>query len=288
MQKFLDNIKRILTPAKTITANNEGVITLADANYFHGLLNLYYSIQETYPVPVICYDIGLSKEQKTWCKNNLLNLTISPVPQHQIITKIKEYKETTKLKKKGKRQWPLWICPFLIQFSPFEKTLWLDCDLLILRNLDLLFKKIEDSPVFTPENLAPQVTANKPELYQLLPINKPFQKENVLINAGVSGWHKARDKKILNDYAMVVTEAFENENIKNAISWHDQGALIWAILNNSAESKVEKSWKWNLCVKHTAAKEIKFTWSKETLKRIQQIVPEANILHWNGQPVPWS
>lgn len=265
----------------------EGIITLADSNYFPGLIMLYHSVQMSYPVPIICYDIGLTKEQKKWCKEKLPALTVESIPERKIILTIKNYKEKTVLAKKGKRQWPLWICPFLIQASPFTKTLWLDCDLLILRNLGGLFNKIDEGPIFTPENLAPHLTANKPELYQLMPINREYNEKNALINAGVSGWHKTRDKLVLDDYAAIVAHAFESEKVKNAISWHDQGALIWAILNNGLEERVEGTYRWNKCVKHTTVRGLKFEWSEEKLKEIQQKVPDANILHWNGQPVPW-
>lgn len=270
------------------TMRNEGIITLADHNYFQGLIILYHSAQASYSVPIVCYDIGLKQDQKAWCKINLPLLTILPIPEDHIIKKIQAYKETKTLAKKGKRQWALWICPFLIQHSPFVNTLWLDCDLIVLRNLKELFLKIDDGAVFTPENLAPDVTPNKPELYHLLPINRQYNEKNALINAGVSGWHMIRDKHILADYAKVVEQAFENEKIKNAISWHDQGALIWTILNNNLEDNVENNWIWNQCVKHTAAKNMKFTWSSEKLAEIQKIVPDANILHWNGQSVPWN
>jgi lipopolysaccharide biosynthesis glycosyltransferase len=214
-------------------------------------------------------------------------LTIKDVPDDEMIIKIKNYKEKTVLAKKGKRQWPLWICPFLIQNSPFTKTLWLDCDLIILRNLEKLFQKLDTGPFFTPENLAPNVTANKAALYKLLPIKHTIDENKALINAGVSGWHLTRDKKILNDYANVVKKAFENEDIKNAISWHDQGSLIWAILNTGSEKRIATDWTWNLCVKHTKIKELKFTWHSQLLDELRKQVPEANILHWNGQPVPW-
>lgn len=268
----------------------EGVITLADGNYFEGLIILYNSIQFNYPVPVICYDIGLLPEQKKWLNKNLTLLTIKPIPDLEIIRKIKSYQEQNNLAKKHKRQWALWICPFLIQDSPFIKTFWLDCDLIVLRNLDILYQKLDDGPIFTPENLAPHLTANKPELYKHLPpAQNNYDENKTLINAGVSGWNLNRDREVLNDYANIVKLAFDNESIKSSISWHDQGALIWAILNNGLENRVEKTWKWNRCVKHTKARGFQFTWEdRETLEILRTKVPEANILHWNGQPVPWN
>ena len=41
-----------------------GVVTLADENYFPGLELLAQSVQADYPVPIVCFDIGLSREQK--------------------------------------------------------------------------------------------------------------------------------------------------------------------------------------------------------------------------------
>jgi len=285
---LLNILSKLTNYSKISKSNqNEGIITLADENYFEGLKILYFSIQNSYPLPVICYDIGLTTKQKSWAKEFLPKLTIKPVPDIKIITTIKNYQETTTLPKKNKRQWALWICPFLIQDSPFIKTFWMDCDLIVLRNLETLFEKLEDGPIFTPENLAPHLTANSPQLYQLLPIHKKYSEDKALINAGVSGWNLIRDKKILNDYANVVKYAFENNEIKASISWHDQGALIWAILNNGLEECVAADWKWNTCVKHTSAANLKFKWSPEILNYLQQIVPEANILHWNGRTAPW-
>ena len=132
------------------------------------------------------------------------------------------------------------------------------------------------------------MTANKSKLYELLPIQRDFNENDALINAGVSGWHLDRDKKILNDYTFLVSKAFENEDIKNSISWHDQGCLIWAILNNGMENRIATDWKWNLCVKHTKVQGLKFEWSEGILQQLRELAPEANILHWNGQAVPWE
>ena len=41
-----------------------GVITLADANYFPGLVGLHVSIQTSWPCPIACYDVGLTPEQR--------------------------------------------------------------------------------------------------------------------------------------------------------------------------------------------------------------------------------
>jgi hypothetical protein len=272
----------------SLTKKKEGIVTLADSNYFQGLIVLYYSVQQSYEVPMICYDIGLTEEQKKWIKINLKNLTISDIPDFKIIKVIKEYKISSKLRKKGKRQWPLWICPFLIKSSPFERVLWLDCDVVVLRNLAGLFNLVKKAPVFTPENFAPHVTANKDKLYDLLPIGRLYNPKDVLINAGVSGWDLMRDKEVLDYYGYAVKRAFEDEDIMDAISWHDQGALIWAIYKSGLEKNIVKTWKWNLCVKNTKIANNKYEWGITVIDKLKEDVLEANLIHWNGHKVPWS
>ena len=142
-----------------------GVITLADANYFPGLVGLHASIQTSWPCPIACYDVGLTPEQRK-SAGNLPDLTILDLPDEPLIAALEEATRHRKpLAKAGKRIWPLWICPLLIRAAPFEEVFWIDCDILVLRGLDELFERLADGPVFTPENKAPELTPNSPRLY---------------------------------------------------------------------------------------------------------------------------
>lgn len=266
----------------------EGIVTLADEHYFLGLLTLCYSVQKSYAVPIICFDIGLTKEQIAWIGKNLPYLEIKKIPDLPIINKIKLAEDEGVLLKQGKRQWPLWICPFLINETPFQRIFWLDCDLVVLRDLKTLFGILNNGPVFTPENHAPELTANKPELYDLLPIDHKFSSSDVLINAGVSGWDKKRDRSILDYYMEVVYLAFSDNKIKQAISWHDQGALIWAVLKSNSGKYVLKDNTWNCCAKHTQAYQKQYVWNETVIDLLREDIPEVNIVHWNGCVVPWS
>lgn len=38
----------------------EGIVTLADDAYFPGLELLYASARESYPVPMVCFDVGIT------------------------------------------------------------------------------------------------------------------------------------------------------------------------------------------------------------------------------------
>src|SRR5688572_17558034 len=203
-----------------------GIITLCDANYFPGLLMLHQSVQESSPCMIACYDVGLTPHQRADAASRR-NLQILPLPMDPLIGRIRAAMSLTPpLAKVTKRVWPLWICPVLIKHAPFRDLFWLDCDLVVLRGLSDLFAALETGPVFTPENKAPQLTPNHPELYSLLPISRAFDPLLPTINAGVSGWRKDRDAATIEAYILPVERAVDDENVRNAISWHDQGALI--------------------------------------------------------------
>jgi len=266
--------------------SKRGIVTLADGNYFPGLELLYQSVQETYPVPILCFDIGLTPEQRRYLSGHCPMVDVQR-PPGDVVDRIRSRLPGGPVPKEGKRQWPLWICPFLIAASPFRQALWLDCDLIVLRDLHLLFGHIDEGPVFTPENLAPELSPNKPALYELLPIERKFCRERPVINGGVSGWDLERDRGILELYMHPVRMACADPRVRDAISWHDQGALLWAIQKAGLEHRVFDSWEWNLCVRHTRAFERRYVWDRSLFGELRRDVPEAKILHWNGVAFPW-
>ena len=271
------------------TAPSSGIVTLADRHYFPGLEMLYLSVQQSHAVPVACFDIGLTPEQKSLARSRYPHLSILPVPETPDIAAIRgAFEETAPLSKPGKRVWPLFICPFLIAASPFRRVFWLDCDIVVLRDLDAMFAMLDEGPVFAPENLAPARSPNKPELYALMPIDRAFDPAKPTVNAGVSGWDLERDRAALEAYMQPIRRACTDERVRNAMSWWDQGALIWAIQQAGLEDRVVSSWKWNLCVKHTSARGKTYDWNESVPDVLRRDVPEANLLHWNGYAVPWA
>lgn len=267
----------------------EGVVTLADANYFPGVVMLYRSIQSSgYPVPMLCFDVGLTQQQHVWSRQHLPFLEVRGLPADRDIALIRQAPEDPALAKPGKRHWPLWICPFLIAASPFRRTFWIDADVVVLRHLDGLFRLLDGGPVFTPENLAPQATPNKPELYELLPIARPFDPTRPALNGGVSGWDLERDAAVLQSYMYPIRRAFQDLAIKAAISWHDQGALIWAVQRHGLDDRVVTSMAWNRCVLHTPAYQQPFPWDSAGLDQLRELIVDVNLLHWNGVAVPWT
>jgi hypothetical protein len=266
----------------------QGVVTLCDQHYFPGLLALHASIQTSRPYPLACYDAGLTPEQRHTAAE-IRNLTVLDLPDDPLIGEIQT--ATTglaRLKKIHKRLWPLWICPLLIRAAPFRDVFWLDCDILVLRSLDEMFEQLAGGPVFTPENKAPEMTPNTPELYKLLPIERDFDRRLPAVNAGVSGWRRDRDHAVLEAYIRPIAAAARDRAVMSAISWHDQGALIWAIQSLGLEHRVLRSTRWNLCVDHVLVPPETMIWDAGLCDRLRLALPEVALLHWNGNPPPWG
>ena len=267
---------------------SEGIVTLADANYWPGLETLYVSVQDTYPVPVYCFDIGLTHVQKERAAREYKNLHILPIPDSEDFRLTQTaFEGAAPLSKPGKRVWPLWLCPFLIAASPCRRVFWIDSDALVFRGLKELFAMLDTGPVFTVENNAPELTPNKPDLYRMLPITRQFDMDEPRVNAGVSGWDLERDQEVLQAYMQAVRMARDNIPIREAISWQDQGALIWAIQKTGCEERVLQDTRWNLCVRHSPVANNRYNFGPAALEQLRADEPNAYLLHWNGYPVPW-
>ncbi len=263
------------------------VVTLCDENYFPGLLMLHRSVQESAPYLVACYDLGLTPRQRAEAEQKE-NLQLLPLPDDPLIERIRSVMSTAPpLAKVNKRVWPLWICPILIKHAPYRDVIWMDCDVVVLRNLPELFAALEMGPLFTPENKAPQLTPNQPELYRLLPIRRAFDPLVPTVNSGVSAWRRERDASAIDSFILPVARAVDDPDIRQAISWHDQGALIWAIQSCGLEHRVVRTNEWNMCVEHTVLVKRPVLWDANFLGAVRAEVPNTNILHWNGHTPPW-
>jgi hypothetical protein len=264
-----------------------GVVTLCDRNYYPGLLQLHASIQTSDPCRVVCYDAGLDPAQRDDASRRP-NLDVLDLPDDPLVAElVAATRDAAPLAKPAKRIWPLWICPLLIRAAPLRDVFWLDCDVVVLRGLDELFGMLDGGPVFTPENKAPELTPNRPELYRLLPIRREFDPRVPVVNGGVSGWRRGRDDAALDAYVLPIAAAARDRAVREAISWHDQGALIWAIQSLGLEHRVLPSALWNLCVDNAAVSAETLAWNDGLVERLRAALPEVRILHWNGRKTPW-
>ena len=73
----------------------------------------------------------------------------------------------------------------------------------------------------------------------------------------------------------------------DAIPWHDQGALIWAIQSLGLEDRVLESPLWNLCMDHVDVPAEMLRWNQDLCTRLRSALPDVRLLHWNGRLTPW-
>ena len=286
---------RGLSPASPPAYNADaGVVTLADDNYFFGVRLLYHSLEQQ--VPLVVYDLGLGEQAHRWVAAHPA-ISIRPIPDTPLVRAIHDACGERALAKATKREWPLWICPELILAAPFRRVAWIDADAIVLRGLKHLFRLVERQPLITHENLAPDQTANPPELLEQLPLaprqrRKPVQ--DILLNAGVSGWCLERDRALLEGYTHPIRCIFQGRSLApDQVRWHDQGCLIWALQNAGYGPDILQSKRWNLCVKHSALAGLRIEPSADDaainhwLQQARRLETRARIVHWNGHAVPW-
>lgn len=273
----------------------EGVICLADNNYFCGVRLLYHSLEQQRPLTV--YDLGLGDEALRWIAERP-HVTVRSIPKTPLVQAIRLACGDRTMAKPTKREWPLWICPELILDSPYRRVAWIDADAIVLRGIESLFDLIRHGPLVTPENLAPEQTANPIELLQQLPLSRSGSNpvSDILLNAGVSGWCLERDRALLEAYTYPIRCIFQGRSIPiDAVRWHDQGCLIWALQNAGYDSSILQDKRWNLCVKHSGLKGIKSLNCQAAdhelialLEQARSLESEACVVHWNGHAVPWN
>ena len=285
---------RFRRPPNSIGAapHSRGVICLADDNYFFGVRMLYHSLDQR--VPLTLYDLGLGESARRWVTEHP-SIDIRPIPDTPLVRAIRQDCGDRHLAKVTKREWPLWICPELILDAPYQQVAWIDADAIVLRGLCRLFRRIGRGPFITPENFAPEQTANPPELLAALPQahGQPVAPE-ILLNAGVSGWDSTRDRYLLEAYNHPVRCIFEGRSLKRElVRWHDQGCLIWALQNAGHDARILQDRRWNLCVRHSGLAGMSIDPCSSDadiqawLERARQLEPDARIVHWNGHTVPW-
>ena len=75
--------------------------------------------------------------------------------------------------------------------------------------------------------------------------------------------------------------------VRDAISWPDRGALIWAIQSLGLEERVLRTTMWNLCADHVQLPQQTLCWDAGLVGRLRAALRGVKLLHWNGRELPW-
>ena len=80
---------------------------------------------------------------------------------------------------------------------------------------------------------------------------------------------------------------------REAVRWHDQGCLIWALQQAGYDDRLLRPRRFNLCVQHSALRDQRIAADASDAELLAWIAQardlerEAATVHWNGHPVPW-
>jgi len=206
-----------------IVREDIGVVTATDAFTFQGLKTLFYSLKNK--INFICYDLGLTVEQLSWC--NTHGVAISSIKIPSVLKSID--------------RWQTYMKPWVIKDSPFKYTVWVDIDCIVVG--DLSKTKITNKETFFTSHWFRQtyLAKNRARLYDIYPVANI---EMDWINAGVMGINKD-NTYILDDWINMSEKVLNNPSHFNYIAGRDEGTLNWALQKHNAKVLVVDDYRYN-------------------------------------------
>jgi hypothetical protein len=240
-----------------------GVITAADTGFFPGIQFLCAACQGR--VPLLVFDAGLTAEQRDWCAARV---------------EVRDFPDP--LVPRTEEMWPAWNKPLLFRHSPFRTTLWLDADCLVVGDLNPLFARAAEGPFGVPSQVSLYPRPNKEILYQKHPVPQRIPNDRI-VNGGVLGFGSdERSARLLTAWEGMVCEAGRDAEVREAIGFHDEGALHWAVEATGSTEVCTPLVVWN---RSTFA--VGRGGPEAFLSRLK-VKPGDVILHLVVRPKPWT
>lgn len=209
---------------------NVGIVTAADSNVFDGLQILFTSINNKQNF--LCYDLGLTEDQKQWCYINGLSLKLFPHLERERLSVIPN--------------WQTYCKPWIIEASGFDYVLWIDTDCIIVGDILASPYILNKQTFFTRHWINHNhIVQNNHKVYEKFPV-PVFHKE--YINAGVIGANLKDNQtlNILKDWKRIIETCIqENVSFLDNFSAWDEGVLLWAIEHNEALDNITSDSRYN-------------------------------------------
>jgi hypothetical protein len=259
------SIERVRTP------ENCGVVTSGYGAYFPGVQLLYCSLVWTHEnLEMLLWEIPdcpLTAQQRDWCERQprlrVEKLTECVVPTY----------------------WrPAWQKPAMIRHSPFERTLWLDADCLVLRSLLPVLEHIQQHPLFLTPNTI--YTPNHPQLAAQLGITD--RKELFTLNTAIVGYHQGREdhRKLVERWCELTRRIGSHpDHLEKYVSNADEGVLRTVLQLESQTHIVwpDLHWAWPVWHGHDYRQG-----SLEDTNNLLSRWPHEYVVHFLGQPKIWA
>lgn len=224
LYKYGLNFLQKATPKYDLKSSTIGVITATDSNTFIGVQTLFSSIKDK--INFLCYDLGLKEEEIAWCKENNLELKKIELPGCKHIKK-----------------WQTYVKPWLVDDSPFEYTVWIDSDCVVVGDLSKS-KFIQNKESFFIKHWIQQkyLTKNSKFLYLNHPVENPSCN---YVNAGVFGINKSLNQDILDKWKFLLETGFKDKEFLDLIVNWDEGGLNWALQNKDNFKYIHNDYRYN-------------------------------------------
>jgi len=206
-------------PSFNLLDSTIGVVTAGDTNVFGGVQALFLSLKGK--INFICIDIGFTEAQKRWAFEN--GMTLKYVD-------IADYHKTID-------NWQTWFKPLYIMASPYEYTIWMDSDCLVVGDLSAS-PIISNKQTFFLKHWLRQKYLHKisENVYKEFPVQDP----NVpTINAGVVGINKKTHKHLLDSWCDKLNLCLNRPELRPQFVNSDEGILTWTLQKNSCNSLVK-------------------------------------------------
>ena len=252
-------------------ASNEGIVTATDSHHFIGLQMLYSTLMMTHECKVAVCDLGMDKRQLSWCSRQRNLIVMGSM--------------LDKLRTNQQMRSPKWNKPYALYVSPFEKSLWMDADTVVLDDLEKLFDILEREPVvfsgkeeITPDNA----------FFMRMPeqISTPYW--SYYPNTAVLGINRARDFWLLRDWLYAIELIESNHKIFSAARHYDASALGWALAKNDRLGLAMENTIYNFSSQIGRLHNLPLVYGSphEMLASMKSDFPIAHVVHFSC-PKPW-
>lgn len=266
---------------------SKGVLTAANNAFWRTLHALVRSCLAQ-QVPIAVCDHGLSDSHRNW----LIASGAKVLPGTHAYTR--PLKEIAVDHKNFNPKAPpeAWWKPLVCLDSPFDETIWIDADAILLRGADEMFAAIDEGPWLTRDWWI--VSSRAAGLYESLlkaanvpkPSNFP---ECVWVNSGVFGFR--RGDAWLNGWRDMCQRITSQPKLLEHCRCRDQSALAcWLAENQDKAPRYIEDNRWNFPANGLAARDApnRTTYPPEVdlLTACAVDHPEAYVVHWLGRPKP--
>lgn len=188
----------------------QGVVTASDGRFYPAVNFLVESVLKQ-GSPITVFDIGLTEGQVT-----------------ELVTLGAQVQQPSLVVPKTVPWWQTWNKPWYITASPYQDTLWIDSDCVVVGSLNPLFDFTRDQPLMVQHWLRPPYLPPMwlKDMYRKDPNRVPPIRS--YLNAGVLGFTKSnnRDEQIFQTWKSTIQFVMERLPAPKWFPFFDETALV--------------------------------------------------------------